>query len=619
MGFLLGCNYWASNAGADMWRDWDEAAVIEDLEILSANGVEIIRVFPNWRDFQPIVAVLGGRAEVERYMMKGEKEPENEYWLDTVVLERFSVFCDLCEKYNIKILVGLVTGWMSGRTYIPDALLGKNLLTDAEALLFEQRLVRGIVTLFRDKKAIYAWDLGNECYALSAAESKYVTASWTAMITASIRACDNTRLVVSGADNAAKTDRECMWTIDAEAEFCDMLVRHPYPFWSRYGYKDYTASYRTMIHATAQGKYFADLGNKPCMIEEVGTMGPMVCSDETAADFARVNIFSAWANGMTGFLWWCANEQTNLTAMPYSDNMCEVELGMIYADRTPKPVLKEMKKMQRILSELKLELPKAEEDAVIIIPGKEECWKRAYSTYAVAKQAGLNPHFAVGEKKLPDSDIYILPSVEGNYVMLRKYYLELQESVRNGATLYISNEAGILAEFRELTGMKVIDSCNVNDSIIVKNDNYELAAERTRRVKLEPETAEVLAYDSMGLPAVTVNSYGKGRVYYVNFPLETGAINENNAFDGDRHKVYREAFADKLKSLPVRTENKYIGITRHKCGDGSFICVAVNYSEKNQRPEFILSSGFEAGEVYYGALKEIKAFDACIFKIEKRN
>lgn len=617
--FLIGCNYWASNAGADMWRDWDEAAVIEDLDILSDNGIEIVRVFPNWRDFQPIMPIFGGVGNILRYAMEGEKEPENPYWLDPVMLDRFSRFCDLCYERNIKIMVGLVTGWMSGRTFIPSLLYGKDLLTDPTALLFEQRLIRGIVTLFRDKKAIFAWDLGNEVYALQITDNSDVTANWTAMMTANIRACDNTRPVISAADcSVQNSDGYGNWKIEAEAEFCDMLVRHPYPFWSQYGYKDYTKNFRTMIHATAQGKYFSNIGDKPCMLEEIGTMGPMICSDEIAADFIRVNSLSAWANGMTGLLWWCANDQTNLSSVPYDENMCELELGMIYENRKPKPVLKEVKKIRDILANVDFELPKAQEDAVLIVSGERDCWARAYSAYSVAKQAGLNVRFTTGEKPLPDSDTYILPSVSGHYIMRRNIYLDLKQRVYNGATLYISNQSGILAEFCELTGMKVIDSCNTNDDLKVTTDNYTIEFKRTRRYNIQPETAEVLAYDSLGIPAICVNNYGKGKVYYVNFPLEMGAIDENNAFDKERHKVYREIFKDKLNELEIRTDNQYISITRHKQADGSMICVAINYSENTQKCEFVINENYEITDAYYGKREEIAPFDACIFKLENR-
>ena len=52
--FMLGCNYWASNAGTEMWLQWSEQTVDEDFEKLSKYGIKYLRVFPNWRDFQPV-------------------------------------------------------------------------------------------------------------------------------------------------------------------------------------------------------------------------------------------------------------------------------------------------------------------------------------------------------------------------------------------------------------------------------------------------------------------------------------------------------------------------------------------------------------------------------------
>ncbi len=60
MDFILGCNYWASNAGTDMWRDFDLKSIEKDLQVLSEHGVTHMRVFPNWRDFQPIVPQYSG-------------------------------------------------------------------------------------------------------------------------------------------------------------------------------------------------------------------------------------------------------------------------------------------------------------------------------------------------------------------------------------------------------------------------------------------------------------------------------------------------------------------------------------------------------------------------------
>ena len=140
MSFIIGCNYWASNAGTEMWKNWSEEAVREDFAILSAHGIGTMRVFPNWRDFQPIVPVLGGGASVREYRLEGDRFPKNPYWLDEVMLSRFSRFCDIAAEYDIKLIVGILTGWMSGRTFIPSALFGKNLFTDPVALLLSRGL-----------------------------------------------------------------------------------------------------------------------------------------------------------------------------------------------------------------------------------------------------------------------------------------------------------------------------------------------------------------------------------------------------------------------------------------------------------------------------------------------
>lgn len=72
-------------------------------------------------------------------------------------------------------------------------------------------------------------------------------------------------------------------------------------------------------------------------------MGPMICNNELAAGFMRVNLFSNWANGGEGVMWWCANEQSHLTAPPYEWNMCERELGMLDLENAPKSILPEKK------------------------------------------------------------------------------------------------------------------------------------------------------------------------------------------------------------------------------------------------------------------------------------
>ena len=61
----------------------------------------------------------------------------------------------------------------------------------------------------------------------------------------------------------------------------DMLTTHPYPYFVPHCSKDKFSSMRTLLHATTETKYYSDLGRKPCLVEEIGNLGPMMCDNET--------------------------------------------------------------------------------------------------------------------------------------------------------------------------------------------------------------------------------------------------------------------------------------------------------------------------------------------------
>ena len=148
MKYMIGCNYWGSKYGTDMWKYWDEESVRKDLELVSQYGVTHMRVFPNWRDFQPIHLVQQCKGEFQQYRFADDKKIDDEFGLDMEQIEHFRLFCKMAEDNNIKLVVSIVTGWMSGRLYIPSALYNKNLFTDSTVLLFEIRFIKGFVEWF---------------------------------------------------------------------------------------------------------------------------------------------------------------------------------------------------------------------------------------------------------------------------------------------------------------------------------------------------------------------------------------------------------------------------------------------------------------------------------------
>ena len=128
----IGTNYWASHAGMLMWRNWRADVVEKDFALLHDHKLELLRVFPLWPDFQPLNRMLKNGCNLVE-MRHGEQPlPDDQFIHDgvsEVMFERFGVLADLAQKYQLGLVVGLLTGWMSGRLFVPTALQALNPIT----------------------------------------------------------------------------------------------------------------------------------------------------------------------------------------------------------------------------------------------------------------------------------------------------------------------------------------------------------------------------------------------------------------------------------------------------------------------------------------------------------
>lgn len=607
--FMLGVNYWASHAGTDMWREWDEEIVEKDLKLLADNGLTVLRVFPNWRDFQPVKPAFGGGHRLREYRMVNDGYPDNPYYLDEEMLDRFGRFCRIAEKNGLKLIVGLITGWMSGRLFVPAALYEKNIYTDPTALFFQQLFVKGFVERLKDQPAIYAWDLGNECNCMDQADKREEAYSWSSVIVNAIRACDPARPVISGMHSL---ELEGVWNIQDQGELTDILTTHPYPFWVEHCQRTPLNHFRTLMHATAQTQYYASVGKKPCLVEELGSMGPMVCEEKTAADFLRVNLWSNWANGSPGVLWWCAFDQTQLTAPPYDWNMCERELGMVDGDRQPKPSLLCMKEFKKQLDSLQLDLPEKQTDGVCILSRGQDHWGIAYMSYLLAKQAGLTLSFAYCEQELPEVGMYFLPSVCME-VMSKKSYDRLKKKVYDGAVLYISMKDGFLTEFEEFTGLQVKTADKSSVQGAMNWNGIDFNYRKPYHIRLAAARAEVLAADADGEPVFSAASYGAGRVYFLNFPLEDMLLTDVSGLETPYYRFYEKAAEAVLEKRVIRKTNPYVGMTLHQGTDSTY-AILVNYSAKEQDAGIICHGYEKTMECLFGHVEKIEPFGAVILR-----
>lgn len=578
--FFLGCNYWASNAGIDMWKNWDEEVIRNDLKLLSENGIKVLRIFPLWSDFQPIRLHLDYNV-LPKEMRLGEKPfehtPEGVAGVDPVMIERFKTFLDIGKENGLEFIVGLVTGWMSGRLYMPEALLNYNPITDPRSIKWQVKFVKYMVEKFKDHSSIVAWDLGNECNCMGDVTNSEEAYVWMATITNTIKAYDSTRPVVSGM-HGMKTNGN--WTFRDLGEVEDVLCTHPYTIYTPYCDSDPLNEMKTILHSAAQTVYYRGMSNKPAFIEEVGTLGPWIGADDVAADFYRTVLFSGWAHDCLGSMWWCSFDQGHLVNTPYDWSGNERYLGLFRNDMTPKPVISSVKEFIS-LSEKVGNLPDRTVDAVCIIANIPDGWKAAFGAFLVAKKADLDIEYCFVDNKIPDANAYIMPALKGTVSVYKHQLDEILEKVKNGAALYISIDDALLCEpIDDLAGVQVRYRKGMTAPMYAEVDGVKIPLQARYRYFLEKLDGNVLLSDEEGMPILSEKAYGKGTIYFFTYPIEDYASGTIGATSGEDAISYEKVYK-LMKKLynpekKVFGDNPYVGITEHP-ENGITKAVLVNY------------------------------------------
>lgn len=578
--FFIGANYWASNAGIQMWNRWDEEAVIRDLDHLASGNIKVLRMFPLWSDFQPIEAYRNGGGNIRvisRDAVAAIDSPEALAGIDPVMVERMDRFLDLCLERGIKIIVGLLTGWMSGRVYIPRALEGLNLYTDPIALKWETRYVKYLVEHYKSHKAIVAWDLGNECNCFDKCPDSNTAYTWSALISNTIRSADNTRPVVSGMHGIAP---ERIWNAMDQGELTDILCTHPYPAFTPLCDTDPVNRMKSANHAVAESLFYRGCGNKPCFAEEINILGPMFGNSEVACANVDMALFGLWAHNCMGYMWWCACNQSELTDTPYDWTGLERELGLISKDGTHVPMMDRMTAFSKFTESFG-KLPPRITDAVCIMLFGQKTWAEAYGTFILAKQAGIDVEYMYCDNKLPDASSYIIPGLQMYVEPTKRLWDDVLKKVHDdGASLYISMDGGMMSEFSATTGFELVTKSRTTHKHSTEFDGVKIGLETQYDMVMSAKTAKVLAVNEDGNPVFGVNEYGKGKVYFISCALENYASTTPGFTDGENAEDYYRIY----KAMNLRNPQKIatrdvhtVGLTEHIIDDNSRYLVLINY------------------------------------------
>ncbi|MBE6689284.1 MAG: hypothetical protein E7588_08440 [Ruminococcaceae bacterium] len=624
--FMIGCNYWDSAHGTDMWRYFDAQTVENDFKNLKKTGSRFLRIFPNWRDFQPLHTQRQGGGGFNGYAFEDDTIPDNPYGLDEKMLQNFRTVCDLALKYDYKLVVAVITGWMSGRLFAPPAMENLNLITHPTALRMQERFITGFVNYIKDHPAICAWDLGNECNNLSPATTKDETFVWTAMVANTIRKCDNTRPVMSGM-HGLSPNPNAPWNIYDQGALTDILCPHPYP-----GSPTIGAVYepcnklRTTMLPTIYNEYYEGISGKPAMMQETGGLSSMYHSFEVQGQHTRASMYSALANGSKGYLWWCAEDHLHLDQPPYSWIMMERSLGIMDHDQNVRDTGIAMNETASVLESLPFDTlaPKTVNTVVFATSnwhGKE--WSQVTSGYILAKQAGLSPVIRSWYNDVPKAQVYILPSIYGWGPIRKKQMDDILSNVYEGATLYVSAADGVIADHERLLGLRAhgieADGALHTATVTADGESLTIPFRYARKNNYKSIDAEVIGTDERGDIVFTRKAYGKGFIYFLTFPMEDAVYNMSGAFSYEcktkYYKIYREIGARALKDEPFISNNSQICVTLHPDGENGYIAIAINYSDIPQNTDFTLKDGFRL-EVIHSSDKVIPACDAAFYRIK---
>lgn len=626
----VGCNYWASHAGVKMWADWREDVVRKDFALMAAAGMQIVRVFPRWTDFQPLELLRGHNGRPVELRLHGEVLPATpcgQAGVDEQQLARFRTLAEIAAEHDMGLIVGLVTGWMSGELYTPPAFAGLNPLTDPLSIKWQVRMVRCMVREWRDLPAIRIWELGNESNCMGAVSNAEQAWNWTNAITAAIRAEDSSRPVASGMHGLmSAADAEFSgtnWAIETQGELCDLLTSHPYPHSpSKLPARvDAHTSIRAAFQAAVETCFYSDFGQRPAFVEEIGTFAPSYCNEKTKAAFIRNAMFNAWAHGSDYFVWWCAFEQSQLKHPPYDWSCWERELGLYTADFQLKPVGEEIRAFRSFVSALPVSpLPPRRQDAVCIISRSMDfnCFmENGWSAFMLAKQAGFDLRFQYVDRPLIDSELYVVPGIRGASWSRNHEMQALLARVRAGATLYLSVDDGALSPFDEVFGAGVDYREARREPARFTCGGTQYAIDSPFRMALLCDDAEILATEADGNPVYIRHTYGRGEVYLLTLPLERYLAGRPGAFhrpsEAPWFELYKTFAGRMLAQRAVKSSHRLVTLTEHPDGDKRLWVVAVN----NHTEALPTPLSIAPGWALVGAMPErIAAHSAILLELE---
>ena len=355
--FTLGVNYWPRKKAMYWWSNFDAGEVREEFAVIKEIGMNVVRLFLLWDDFQP--------------------EPTG---VAKDKLDHLVKVADAAAEHGLGIDLTFFTGHMSGPNWSPRWLLGgdlppaahqhwlrdvvsagkkvdqgyRNMFHDEMALNASRLLLSTVVGELKDHPGIWMWNLGNEPDLFAWPNSSDEGAAWVKEMVGLIKGIDPTHPVTIGLHGDG-LHRDNGLRIDKVYAHTDVAVMHSYPMYTPWARKPLDPDFVPFTCAVT-----AALSGKPVLMEEFGgcTAQPgepshimkwtetngrerdqFMAGEEDFAEFLSLTIPKLQDSGATGAMLWCyADYVPELWDLPPCQNaQHERWFGLVRPDGSLKP------------------------------------------------------------------------------------------------------------------------------------------------------------------------------------------------------------------------------------------------------------------------------------------
>lgn len=351
--FILGVNYWPQRKAMYWWSDFDAVEVQDEFDIIQDLGLDMVRIFLLWDDWQPA---------------------PNQVNLDA--LRSLEKVADAAATRNCSLNVTFFTGHMSGPSWTPRWMLQPgtpkadrvgqvvgggqvvdcgytNPYTDPLALEAEELLLRTVVGVLHDHSGVGLWNLGNEPDLFARPPTATAGRAWTRRMADVIHGVDPAARVTCGLHVASLVEDNGL-RVDQVLSEVDVSVMHAYsmlPEWSDNLLDPELVPFFAALTSALTGR--------PTLLEETGACtappgmastfldmhrfgGPerhFMAGEEEFAAYLEEMLPRLVAVGATGLLLWCfADYHPSLYDRPPCDqSLHERSFGLLRADGSLKP------------------------------------------------------------------------------------------------------------------------------------------------------------------------------------------------------------------------------------------------------------------------------------------